>query len=98
MRALDFASFAVSGFLAGLFQKPDIIVATSPQLLTAVAGHLLGRVKNRPWLFEVRDLWPESITAVGAMNEGLVMRALRRLERLLYESAERIVTVTEPMR
>jgi hypothetical protein len=98
MRALDFASFAASGFLAGLFQKPDIIVATSPQLLTAVAGHLLGRVKNRPWLFEVRDLWPESIAAVGAMKEGLVMRGLRRLERLLYESAERIVTVTEPMR
>lgn len=98
MRALDFASFAISGFLAGLFQKPDIIVATSPQLLTAVAGHLLGRVKNRPWLFEVRDLWPESITAVGAMKEGLVMRVLRRLEKLLYESAERIVTVTEPMR
>lgn len=98
LRALDFASFAISAFLAGLFQKPDIIVATSPQLLTAVAGHLLGRVKNRPWVFEVRDLWPESITAVGAMREGLLMRILRRLEKLLYESAERIVTVTEPMR
>jgi glycosyltransferase involved in cell wall biosynthesis len=98
LRALDFASFAVSGFIAGLFQKPDIIVATSPQMLAAVAGHLLGRVKRCPWVFEVRDLWPESITAVGAMKEGLAMRFLRHVEKTLYGSAERIVTVTEPMR
>jgi hypothetical protein len=98
LRALDFASFAVTGFFAGLVQKADIIVATSPQLLTAVCGHFLSRVKRRPWVFEVRDLWPESITAVGAMKEGAVMRFLRRLERKLYRSAERIVTVTEPMR
>lgn len=98
LRALDFASFAVSGFIAGLFQKADIIVATSPQLLTAVAGHLLGRFKRRPWVFEVRDLWPESITAVGAMKEGFAMRLLRWLERTLYGSAARIVTVTESIR
>ncbi|MGH6888523.1 MAG: glycosyltransferase family 4 protein [Rhizomicrobium sp.] len=98
LRALDFASFAVSGFLAGLFERPDIIVATSPQMLTAVAGHLLGRVKRRPWVFEVRDLWPESITAVGAMKDGFVIRFLGRVERMLYDGAERIVTVTEPIR
>jgi hypothetical protein len=98
LRALDFASFALTGFFAGLAQNADIIVATSPQLLTAACGHFLGRVKRRPWVFEVRDLWPESITAVGAMKEGIVMRLLRRLERKLYSSAERIVTVTEPMR
>ena len=98
LRALDFASFAVTGFFAGLAQRADIIVATSPQLLTAVSGHFLSRVKRRPWVFEVRDLWPESITAVGAMKEGVVLRLLRRLERRLYQSAERIVTVTEPMR
>jgi glycosyltransferase involved in cell wall biosynthesis len=98
LRALDFASFALTGFFAGLAHNADIIVATSPQLLTAMCGHFLGRVKRRPWVFEVRDLWPESITAVGAMKEGVVMRLLRRLERRLYSSAERIVTVTEPMR
>lgn len=98
LRALDFASFAVSGFLAGLLERPDVIMATSPQLLAAVSGHLLARVKNRPWVFEVRDLWPESITAVGAMKEGFIIRQLRRLEKMLYDSAERIVTVTEPMR
>lgn len=98
LRALDFASFALTGFFAGLSQTADVIVATSPQLLTAACGHFLSRAKRRPWVFEVRDLWPESITAVGAMKEGVVMHLLRRLERRLYHSAERIITVTEPMR
>lgn len=98
LRALDFASFALTGFFAGLAHNADIIVATSPQLLTAACGHFLSRAKRRPWVFEVRDLWPESITAVGAMKEGPAMRLLRRLEGNLYRSAERIVTVTDPMR
>lgn len=98
LRALDFASFALTGFFASLGQTADVIVATSPQLLTAACGHFLSRAKRRPWVFEVRDLWPESITAVGAMKEGVAMRLLRRLERNLYHSAGRIITVTEPMR
>lgn len=98
LRAIDFASFAISGFLAGLFQQADVIVATSPQMLTAVAGNMLSRFKRRPWVFEVRDLWPESITAVGAMKDGILIRFLRRIETMLYNGAERIVAVTEPMR
>jgi glycosyltransferase involved in cell wall biosynthesis len=98
LRALDFASFALSGTLAGFFETPDVIMATSPQLLTGFAGHILARVKRRPWVFEVRDLWPESITAVEAMKDGIFMRMLARMERHLYRSADRIVTVTEPLR
>ena len=98
LRALDFASFAVSGALAGLFETPDVIMATSPQLLTGYAGHLVARAKRRPWVFEVRDLWPESITAVEAMGDGFLMRMLARMEKRLYKSADRIVTVTEPLR
>ncbi|MGD0193215.1 MAG: glycosyltransferase family 4 protein [Rhizomicrobium sp.] len=98
LRALDFASFALSGALAGFFEAPDVIMATSPQLLTGYAGHVVARAKRRPWVFEVRDLWPESITAVEAMKDGVFMRMLARMERHLYRSADRIVTVTEPLR
>ena len=75
-RILDYISFAVMSFLAGLFIRTDVIVATSPQFFTAVAGRALSAVKFKPWVMEVRDLWPESIVAVGAMSEGRVYRFL----------------------
>jgi glycosyltransferase involved in cell wall biosynthesis len=97
-RALDFLSFAVMGYLAGRREKPDVVLATSPQLLTGLAGHWLSHAKRVPWVFEVRDLWPDSVLAVDAMNEGFAIRSLRRLEMFLYRSANRIVTISDAMR
>lgn len=93
-RIADYVSFAITSFFAGLFQKADVIVATSPQFFTAVAGFGLGLVKRRPWIFELRDLWPESIAAVGAMRRGRMIRLFERLELFLYRRATRIVVVT----
>lgn len=97
-RSVDFLSFALSGFAAGLFERPDVIVATSPQLLTGLAGRWLATLKRKPWVFEVRDLWPDSIVSVGIMGENLFVRALRRLEHGLYRSADWIVAVSEGIR
>jgi hypothetical protein len=97
-RSLDFLSFAVSGFVAGLFRQCDVILATSPQLLTALAGRCLATVKRRPWVFEVRDLWPDSIVAVGVMRDNLLIRALHMLETGLYRHASRVVAVSNGIR
>ena len=94
-RILDYISFAVMSFLAGLFIRTDVIVATSPQFFTAVAGRALSAVKFKPWVMEVRDLWPESIVAVGAMSEGRVYRFLEWVEMSLYRSARKIIVVTD---
>jgi glycosyltransferase involved in cell wall biosynthesis len=95
-RTLDYLSFMVTGGLAGLFVKrPDVIVATSPQFFCALGGGLLALARRRPWVFELRDLWPDSITAVGAMRESTAIRLLRRLEYWLYRRATRIVSVTQ---
>ncbi len=94
-RTLDYLSFMVSGFLASLFlPRPDVIVSTSPQFFTACAGYVLSRMKRRPFVFELRDLWPDSIVAVGAMGESRAIHAMRRLEYFLYRKAARIVSVT----
>jgi glycosyltransferase involved in cell wall biosynthesis len=94
-RTLDYLSFMVSGFLAGLFlRRPDVIVCTSPQFFTACAAYVLSLLKRRPFVFELRDLWPDSILAVGAMHESLAIRALKKLEYFLYRKAARIVSVT----
>ncbi|MGY0219461.1 glycosyltransferase family 4 protein [Endozoicomonadaceae bacterium StTr2] len=94
-RTLDYLSFMISGFIAGLFQKkPDIIVATSPQFFCACAGWLLSAIRRKKFIFEVRDLWPASITAVGAMKKSKIISMLEKVEMFLYRRADRIVTVT----
>ena len=60
-RIIDFVSFMFTSFIAGLFIKTDVIVATSPQFFTAISGRWLSFWKRTPWVMEVRDLWPESI-------------------------------------
>ncbi len=98
-RTLDYMSFMVTGFLAGLFvRRPDVIVATSPQFFTVCAAYVLSLVRRRPYVIELRDLWPDSIVAVGAMRESISIRALRRLEYFLYRKASRIVSVTNSFR
>jgi glycosyltransferase involved in cell wall biosynthesis len=95
-RMLDFLSFGVTAFLHGLFIKTDLIVATSPQLFTALAGHFLSVFKRTPWVMEVRDLWPESIKAVGVMQEeDWKYQFLKWMEYKLYTSAAKIVVVTD---
>ena len=95
-RILDYLSFMVSGFFAGLFvKKPDVVVATSPQFFTAVAGWALAGLRRKPFVFELRDIWPASITAVGAMKKSKLISVLEKLELFLYRRATRIVSVTQ---
>ena len=94
-RTLVYISFSVSGFIAGLFQKTDIIIATSPQFFTALSGRTLSFWKRKPWIMEVRDLWPESIKTVGAMNENILIRYFEWQEKRCYHSAKKIVVVTD---
>lgn len=94
-RVLDYVSFAVSAFFVGLFQKHDVIIATSPQFFTTWTGWALSKVRRKPWIFELRDLWPESIKTVGAMEQGRIIDTLEKIELGLYRDADRVVAVTD---
>ncbi|MBC8619269.1 glycosyltransferase family 4 protein [Parabacteroides faecis] len=94
-RTLDYISFSVSAFITGLFQKTDLIIATSPQFFTALAGRTLSFWKGKPWIMEVRDLWPESIKTVGAMNDNILIRYFEWQEKRCYHSAQKIIVVTD---
>lgn len=94
-RIVDYVSFAMMAFWVGLFQKTDVIVATSPQFFTTFAGFALSKLKRRPWVFELRDLWPESIVTVGAMEKGRATQMLEWVERFMYRKADLIVPVTD---
>ncbi|MBU2917733.1 glycosyltransferase family 4 protein [Psychrosphaera sp. F3M07] len=94
-RILDFMSFMVTSFCAGLFvKKPDVIIGTSPQFFTAVSAWALAAVRFKPFIFELRDIWPASITAVGAMGRTLPIRILEKIEMFLYRRAIKIISVT----
>lgn len=95
-RTLDQASFMLSAIARAFFlPRPDVVVATSPHLLQSVSGYVISLVKRRPFVFELRDLWPDSIVAVGAMRESLLIRLLRKLEYFMYRRADKIVSVTQ---
>ncbi len=94
-RIADYLSYGAASFVAGLFEgKPDVIVATSPQFFAAVSGCVLATVRRLPFVMEIRDLWPESIVAVGAMNRRLPLILIEKLELYLYKRAAAIVVVT----
>ncbi len=96
-RILNYLSFMFSSILFGawMVKKPDILIATSPQFFVAAAGYVLSRIKRCKFIFEVRDLWPEEIAAVGAIKNKLVIGVLEALEMFLYRRADLIVAVAQ---
>jgi hypothetical protein len=94
-RIIDFISFSVTSFIVSLFINTDLIIATSPQFFTALSGRALSFWKRKPWIMEVRDLWPESIKSVGALKDSIIIRYFEWQERKCYKSASKIVVVTD---
>jgi glycosyltransferase involved in cell wall biosynthesis len=94
-RILDYISFGATSFIHGLFVKTDIIIGTSPQFFSAMSAWHLSMFKRKRWIMEVRDLWPESIVAVGAMQNKSIIGFLEWIEMKMYQSANKIVVVTD---
>ena len=80
--------------LAPFLPKTDIVISTSPQFFNGLAGYFVSRIKHCPWILEIRDLWPESILAVGAIKNRRIIRVLEAIERFVYRKADHIVPVT----
>jgi putative colanic acid biosynthesis glycosyltransferase WcaI len=99
-RMLNYSSFLASAAITGSFLgAPDVVIASSPQLLVGLAGWWVSRLKHVPFVFEVRDLWPESLVAVGVGNaKSALHRSLTRIAAFLYRKADHIVVVTPAFR
>ena len=95
-RSLDYLSFMVTATIASLWiKKVDVVIGTSPQFFTVCAAYVVGLLKRVPWVFELRDIWPESIKAVGSMTDGFLYQSLESLELYLYKKATRIIALTQ---
>ena len=95
-RMRNYASFCVSAALRGMtIPRPDVVIASSPQLLVGLSGWWIAFSRQLAFVFEVRDLWPESLTAVGVGEENsLLHHTLAAVAKFLYEHSHRIVVVT----
>jgi len=94
-RTLNYLLFAATAVLASpRAERPDVVVATSPQFFCGLAGAVVARLRRRPFVLEVRDLWPDSIVQLGQLRNRMVIRALEALESALYRSAAGIVVNT----
>ncbi len=73
-------------------RRPDVVIGSSPQLFAAVAARSLARRFGVPFVFEVRDLWPESLLAGGG-RRGIGYRVLERVAAALYRDADRVMVL-----
>lgn len=95
-RVLGFGSFMLSSIWCGArLRHVDVVLATSPSLFAAMGGYVIARLLRKPFVFEVRDLWPEAIMAVGAMRENFLIRILKKIAGHMYRHAAHIVAVGE---
>jgi glycosyltransferase involved in cell wall biosynthesis len=98
-RLLFYTSYAaMAGAVGLLMPRPDVILGSSPPLPVGAASVLAAWRHRAPWVFDVRDLWPDAAIAAGELRDGNLLALARRLERRLYDSAAAITTTTEPFR
>jgi glycosyltransferase involved in cell wall biosynthesis len=96
-RFLGYIVFVLSSIYAGLFkakEKYDIIIVTSPPLFVGIPGWLLSKIKRIPFIFEVRDLWPESATDTGVLTNKWIIKFASWFEKFLYRKAKLINVLT----
>ena len=95
-RILNFVLFGLTAAWASRrIKAPDVVIATSPQFFCGLSGALVARLKRRPFILEIRDLWPKSIVELDQLKEGPALRTLEVLERWMYREADGIVVNTQ---
>ena len=99
-RGLNYLSYLAAAGAAGPLLRPraDVVIATSPQFFAGWAGWPVARAHGAPFVLEIRDIWPDSIVAVGALEQGRIVGTLGKLELALYEGADHIVAVGDGYR
>lgn len=90
-RALSFIKFAMRSASIALTARYDLVFATTTPLTAGIPGILARWLRNKPFIFEVRDLWPELPKAMNVIRNPLVLWAMSVLEWVSYRSAHRLI-------
>ena len=94
-RVIGYLSYTFSSLVKALFlKKPDVYIVTSPSIFVGISAIIVSKLKRVPFIFEVRDLWPESAVATGVLNNKILLNILYWLEYRLYKYSKKIVVLT----
>ncbi|MDM1096709.1 glycosyltransferase family 4 protein [Myroides odoratimimus] len=96
-RLWGYFSFMFSSLWGGVFKvkgKYDVIIVTSPPLFVGISGYLIALCKKMPFVFEVRDLWPESAIDTGVLKNKMIIKIAYAVESFLYKKAKLINVLT----
>ena len=97
-RIFSFLLFSIKSLKVTLSIDADIIYATSTPLTIAIPAIIYSRIKAKPMIFEVRDLWPEIPIAVGALKSPFTRFLALYLEKLAYKNSKKIIALSDGMR
>lgn len=96
-RLWGYFSFMFSSIWAGLFKvkgKFDVIIVTSPPLFVGFSAYIISKFKGLPFVFEVRDLWPESAIDTGVLTNKFIIKLAYWFEALMYRKAKLVNVLT----
>ncbi len=100
-RLWGYFSFVFSSVWAGLFratEKYDVILVTSPPLFVGITAYILSKIKKIPFVFEIRDLWPESAIDTGVVTNKFIIKFAYWFEAFIYRKAKLINVLTPAFR
>lgn len=95
-RTFSYISFMISAIIGSKhISYADAVIATSPPPTVGIAGWLISRIKHNKFVLDIRDLWPESVMALGAIKKGFIYSILKNIEIFLYKKAD-VITIAIP--
>lgn len=97
LRLFTFLAYALLSSWYALTLRADVVVSSSGPITSSIPGLLARSLRGLPWVFEIRDIWPDGAIELGILRSGLLIRLSRWLERLCYQSARRLVALSDGM-
>ncbi|OGG38297.1 hypothetical protein A3I34_01375 [Candidatus Jorgensenbacteria bacterium RIFCSPLOWO2_02_FULL_45_12] len=98
-RIVTYFSFFFSGLLAGTrVPKPDVVFASAPPLPVLFSGFIISKLRGVSLVSEVRDIWPDSVVAVGMMKKGVLFKILESCEKTVYRGSSAVIVNADGIR
>lgn len=99
-RVLNYVSFALSGSVLGpfLLTKPDVIFVYHPPLTVGLTAWVLSRLWRVPFLYQIQDMWPETLAATGMLDNPRLLDLVGRIAKWIYARADAICVISPGFR